>query len=506
MSEPRPQPGGPTPVSQAAELMNGGQRAFRTSVSGELRGPLCGMGVCFECRNEHEAEPHHRTCQTPAGKTPTHQDAPSVERIATQVLVVGAGPAGMAAAVHAAESGRQVMLVDDNPGRGGQLWRGEEAHPKAAVARAWFERLAKAAVTALPATTIIGKAADGSLVADGGNFIKLIRAEKTIIATGARELFLPFPGWTHPQVLGAGGLQALTKSGLDVRGRTILVAGSGPLLLAVAANLRQRGARVPLLAEQAPWASVFRLGCGLVKHPAKLLQAVSLQAGLAGVAQHYSCWPIRVEPIERQIRVTFRKGKRTFTQDCDELACGWGLVPNTELLALLGCRVDRQVARVDEWQETTRSGIYTVGETTGVAGVEAALISGTIAGLAAAGRQEEARQWFAARAEARQFGEALARAYALRPELGDLPDDDTLVCRCEDVPWGRLRHERSWKAAKLQTRCGMGACQGRTCGTALTFLRGWETPSTRPPLFPTSVAALQALASAPEAQGQPGKS
>lgn len=499
-----PEPASNTPaLSVAASRMNVGGRTFRTSVTGERRGPLCGMGICFECRCDDEHDPHRRTCQMeefhPADMGIAGYALPIPRRkvegaVRVDVVVVGAGPAGIAAACIAAEAGRSVALVDDNPGRGGQLWRGEERAPKSALARTWLDRLGASNVRTFAGASVVGATPSGDLIAEmDGQSCRFI-ASATVLATGARELFLPFPGWTDPQVIGAGGVQALAKSGLDIRGRTIVVAGSGPLLMAVAQNLRSRGAHVPFIAEQADRGSILKFGLGLVAHPGKLVQALALQASLMGVPYRNSCWPTRVERADTQIRVSFQGMSGTFTANCDLLACGWGLIPGTELAQLLGCEVIRRVVRVDGFQETSRKGIFAVGETTGVAGVEAALVSGQIAGWSAAGLPERARYLFEEREKARRFAAGLERAFALRPELKALPDDGTMVCRCEDVTFGRLRKFGSWTEAKLQTRCGMGPCQGRVCGAAAEFLFGWEVGSQRPPSFPVSVATLGALA------------
>ncbi|HVA16434.1 MAG TPA: FAD/NAD(P)-binding oxidoreductase, partial [Candidatus Dormibacteraeota bacterium] len=119
-------------------------------------------------------------------------------------------------------------------------------------------------------------------------------------------------------------------------------------------------------------------------------------------------------------------------------------------------------------------------------------VEGQIAGFAAAGQPEKARGYFGERKRQRRFSAALERTFALRNELRPLPAEETIVCRCEDVRFGRLRGQSSWRAAKLQTRCGMGPCQGRICGPAAEFLFGWKVESARPPIFPVPVESLAA--------------
>jgi hypothetical protein len=178
------------------------------------------------------------------------------------------------------------------------------------------------------------------------------------------------------------------------------------------------------------------------------------------------------------------------------LACGYNLVPNTEIASLLGCAFEGSFVAVDEVQRTSLPNVFCAGEPTGIAGVEAALVQGEIAGLACAGKSTESLQPRAA--AARVFRDRLAATFALRDELRLVVQDDTIVCRCEDVTFKRLRVRTGWTDAKLQTRCGMGACQGRICGPAVEHLLGWKPVSVRPPLFPVPFEALCLQAGAQE--------
>jgi NADPH-dependent 2,4-dienoyl-CoA reductase/sulfur reductase-like enzyme len=316
---------------------------------------------------------------------------------------------------------------------------------------------------------------------------------KLIIAIGARELFLPFPGWTLPNVMGAGGLQALVKGGLPIKGKRVAVAGSGPLLLAVAAYLQNQGAEICQIAEQTPQVNLLRFALYLWKQPGKLRQAVQLKWQLRRVRYLAGCWPVAAEGHDQLASVTFTNGQKTWTVPCDYLACGFGLAPNVELPALLGCETTSRGACVDEMQQSSVPGVYCAGETTGIGGLDLALIEGQIAGYAAAGFENKARALFAARLRAQKFAGLLEETFALRKELRDLATPATIVCRCEDVPHGKLRPYTSWTDAKLQTRCGMGPCQGRICGPATEFLFGWKPQSVRPPLFPTDLVNLAGI-------------
>jgi NADPH-dependent 2,4-dienoyl-CoA reductase/sulfur reductase-like enzyme len=406
------------------------------------------------------------------------------------IVIVGAGPAGIAAACAAAESGKKVALVDDTPWLGGQIWRGEQTRPKQPQAQRWLERLRKSGATVLDRTSVIAAPRAGVLLAEHPAGPRELRWEKLILSTGARELFLPFPGWTLPGVIGPGGLQALVKNGWPIRGQRVVVAGSGLLLLAVADGLQEHGVKIVSISEQAPWSQVLGFGPALLAHPGKLLQGAGIQMRLLGVPYRCGVWPVQAEGDEQVRRVTLTNGQRTWTEDCDVLACGFNLVPNVELPLALGCALQDGFVRVNEWQATSVAEVYCAGEPTGIGGADCALTEGQIAGYAASGRTAEAEALFDCRASWHAFRTALSRAFALRPELRSLAKADTLLCRCEDVTLGQVKRFSGWRDAKLQSRCGMGACQGRVCGAAAKFLLGWGMESVRPPVLPARVDSL----------------
>lgn len=413
------------------------------------------------------------------------------------VLVVGAGPAGIAAAIAAAEHGLRTIVLDDNPMAGGQIWRtGVRAknHKRTAKYRA-LDRLARSGAELLCGYRVFdtGGATAIQAVSDVGREVLVARFQykQLILATGARERFLPFPGWTLPGVFGAGGLEALVRGGYLIDGKRVVVAGTGPLLLAVGAHLVEFGARVVYVAEQAPIIKLAPFTASLWKQPAKILQGAHYWASLWRTPYRTGCWPSEALPSKdgkelRAVRLT--DGKRTWDEPCDLLACGFHLVPNTELAVLLGCAFQGEFVRVDTQQRTSLPRVFCVGEPTGIAGIDSALVQGEIAGLACAGKSTKHLQQ---RAEAeRAFGQQLAKAFTLRQELRTLATPETVVCRCEDVPMSKLNGLTGWTHAKLQTRCGMGSCQGRICGPALESLFGWKLVSVRPPLFPVPVDAL----------------
>ncbi len=398
------------------------------------------------------------------------------------VQVVGAGPAGMAAAWRAAQSGLRVCVVDDNPAAGGQIWRGGPPE-----ARAWFERIRSVDVEVINGARVFQQPQAGTLSAETSEGVVDLNYDRLILATGARERFLPFPGWTLPNVMGAGGLQALVKTGLPIEGKRVVVAGSGPLLLAVAAYLRTRGADVLLIAEQAALRQLAKFGLGLV---GKMSQAFSLKRQLRGVRYLSGCWVVAAHGDDKLESVTLFRGGKRWRVQCDYLACGFHLVPNVELAELLGCAVENGSVKVDQYQQTSVANVYSAGEATGIGGLELSLVEGEIAGLAIAGKHEEARGLFPVRGQQRKFAKLLNNTFTLRDELKQLPAPETIVCRCEDVTFARLREHHSWRAAKLQTRCGMGPCQGRVCGAAVEFLFDWRAESVRPPVLPVRVESL----------------
>jgi NADPH-dependent 2,4-dienoyl-CoA reductase/sulfur reductase-like enzyme len=414
------------------------------------------------------------------------------------IVVVGAGPAGLAAATAASNAGHRVAVVDDNPHAGGQIWR-------AGAGRSAADRAKEQAIAAFEGSgahlfaghqVVDAAPSPGTLQAWVGAEQRLesFAFESLILATGARERFLPFPGWTLPGVFGAGGLQALVRGGYDIRGKRVVVAGTGPLLLAVAAHLKQDGAEIVTIAEQAPMRRLAGFATNLISRPAKVLQGMRLRTELGSVPYRTGCWVVAVEGGETVTAVRLTDGSRTWTERCDLLACGFHLVPNTELASLLECQMTETGVEVNAEQQTSVKGIYCAGEPTGVAGVDAATVQGKIAGLVAAGKSAAATQLYARRDAEAAFGRAMTLAFALRPELLSLAAPDTIVCRCEDVRLGDLQGKmmprKDWTDAKLQTRCGMGPCQGRICGPALEALFGWRNASVRPPVFPVPISAL----------------
>lgn len=411
------------------------------------------------------------------------------------IAVIGAGPAGLTAALYAARSGADILVIDAQPGRGGQIWRGAQADrpgPASDLLRA-LDACPNVRWQGQTEVAWVEDGDDRGLILSSPEGLSRQPARRVILATGAVERFLPFPGWTLPGVVGAGALQAMVKSGLEVRGQRLVVAGSGPLLLAVAAGLRKAGAVVLGVAEQASMGSAARFGLAAARLGGKANEAAGLAWALRGVPYWPDTYPLRAQGTDRLESVTLRRAGRDVTLDCDWLAAGFGLVPETRVAALLGCALtDSGAVRVDAWGRTSVPGVYAAGEVTGVGGVDMARHEGMVSGCAATGQIERLGGAAAASAQHRAFQIALDTAFTLRPELKILPAPDTIVCRCEDVTHATLRGQHSWTEAKLKTRCGMGTCQGRVCGPATETLYGWRFSGVRPPLVPLPLADLLA--------------
>jgi NADPH-dependent 2,4-dienoyl-CoA reductase/sulfur reductase-like enzyme len=415
------------------------------------------------------------------------------ETSACDVLVVGAGPAGLCAARAAASCGAQVLVLDDNPAPGGQIWRsGPGVEMPALAHRLLREVQACSAIRILHSAKVVGVLDAHTLLLETDTAAIRLRWQKLILCTGARERLLPFPGWTLPGVTGAGGLQALIKGGMPVRGERIVIAGTGPLLLAAAATARKAGAELLMVAEHARLQSVARFALQLPRWPSKLVQALQLR----DAAYRTSSTVLSVRGEGKVESVTVQQGGRTVALACDRVACGYGLVPNTGLAEALGCRVQPEAGSagiaVDEQQRSSHPHIFAAGECTGTGGSESAMAQGSIAGLAAMEAQQMAGRYEKERARWSAFAALVARCFALDDSLKTLPQPDTLVCRCEDVSHMALQGYGNWTSAKIHTRCGMGACQGKVCGSAAQFLYGWNRPEARMPFTTARIATLAA--------------
>lgn len=402
------------------------------------------------------------------------------------VVIVGAGPAGLSAAMAASAHTSSVAMVDMNAAPGGQIWRRDVSagvHPYAEVVAGRVSYIGGA--TVVDVMTLEGR---HRLELQRGDRAFAIETATVVLATGARELFLPFPGWTLPGVLGVGGFQAMMKSGLDVRGRRVVIAGTGPLLVAVAASAVRKGADVVAVVEQASWARMARFGLKVAMRPRIAYEALAYMQHLNGGVMRFGSWVSEARGADRVDTVMIDTPGNREEIECDFLCTGYGLVPNTEVARRFGCATSAHGIIVDHMQETSVSGVFAAGECTGVAGVHKAIHEGRLAGFAAVGEFEDSSAWLRDRAS--RWGAVLHDVFALRPELLGLARSNTIVCRCEDVRLGAIDPTWSPRQAKLYSRAGMGACQGRVCGAALQRMFEWPDDTVRPPLHPTTVSTL----------------
>ena len=417
------------------------------------------------------------------------------------ILILGAGPAGLAAAEAASAGGQPVIVVDENHAPGGQIWRGGPAQwsdPRAA--RLWDVLQARPHVRFLFGARAVAAAGPGMLLLETGGGPLTLPWQRLVLCSGARELLLPFPGWTLPGVTGAGGLQALIKGGMPIAGKRVIVAGTGPLLLAVADTVLRAGGELVAIAEHCGSGSLFRFGSRLaLSHHAKFSQAVRLFAGLRRVPYLRGATVHAASGTRKLDSVMIECSGRRIDYECDFLACGFGLAPAQETAALFGCALQDGAVVVNSQLRTSVDGVWAAGESTGIGGVDKSLAQGRIAGLDAVGlRPSNADS--RALASALAFSTLLAGTFKPPTAMRTVCSQSTIVCRCEDVRAADLAPHQSWRAAKLQTRVGMGPCQGRVCGAACGFLYGWETGAGRPPVFPARAGTL-ASAGADEGQG-----
>jgi len=409
------------------------------------------------------------------------------------VLVIGAGPAGLAAAQTAASHGARVGLLDAQPRAGGQVWRHDVRNAPPSAARHAIEHLG--GVELLTQHSVVA-AEPPSLRVETTQGSRLIAFGALVLATGARELLLPFPGWTLPGVTGAGGLQALVKQGWPIAGKRVLIAGNGPLNLQLAAELIEGSAEVAAVVEAAArpgpsdigtLAAMFAAAPGLVRdglryHARRRAGGAPMLYGqvAASIAQNGAGLTIELADTH-----SMQKNGRRF--EVDVVCLGYGFEPANELLRLIGCGHDfdpargHRVTRRDASGRTDVAGIYALGDCTGLGGARVALAEGTIVGLTAASDlgyapdEERRRRAQAELRQHRRFQKALWSLYEAPAYSAALATPDTLICRCEEVSFGEVEaalddEMQSAGAVKRRTRLGMGRCQARYCGPVLEAL------------------------------------
>lgn len=441
------------------------------------------------------------------------------------IVVIGAGPAGLAAATTAAQAGATVALVDAGSRPGGQYWRQPTGPGIDPSEVGYLHHDLKSyrhlvAVLESPPTTYLPEHHVWALVRSENEFVvhaldhsgskprsREVAGRRLVLATGAYDRQIPFPGWDLPGVMAAGGVQALLKGQHVKAGQRVVVAGTGPFLLPVATGLAAAGADVLGVHEansprrwlgegRAVLGSMSKLGEGVSYASSLVRHRVPVRTRSLVVAAHGED---RLEAVttarcDTRGRVVAGTEERV-AADC--LAVGWGFTPQLELPLSLGCgtRVDTDgslVCVVDDSQQSTVSGVFVAGESCGIGGAALALLEGAIAGRSAAGSGQSDRRPRRQRASLRRFADAMHRAHPVPASWTERLDDETVVCRCEEVTCGTLRRvvfedlgAGDARSAKLIARPGMGWCQGRVCGYATACLMAaWSGT----PYSPTSLA------------------
>jgi len=458
---------------------------------------------------------------------------------AVDVLVIGAGPAGARAALRAKACGLDVLLVDENHDAGGQVWRpipagfaranGSAPTAEARDGDALRAELRHAGVHCLFGHKLwnVGTGLRCDLIGLEGSVSWQPRA--LIVATGTTERVVPFPGWTLPGVIGLAAATILLKSQNMLPGRRTLVAGAGPLLLAVAAGILKAGGNVVAVLDLASRSDWLRTLPSLAGRPDLLWQGLQWRAALhaAGVPVLHRHGIRSVEAVGQGFEIRTRcvdaSGKPLADAaapvfGADAVTVGHGLVPATDVTRLLraqhryAAECGGWVADADAAGRTSVAGLYVAGDGAGIAGAAAAAAHGELVALACARDlghasaathpREQDRlqsQW----RNAARFGRAMAGLMALRGGAVASIAPDTVVCRCEDVTRAEIDAAardgaRDMNQLKAWTRCGMGPCQGRTCGDVAGALLALHVGSReaagcftgRAPLRPVSLAEL----------------
>jgi D-hydroxyproline dehydrogenase subunit alpha len=519
----------------AAALSAAGHLTFRHTPSGAPRGLHCGMGACFDCVVTINGKGGQRACMTtvaPAMRvTDDVGDAPltppptgiAAEEQAPDLLIVGAGPAGLSAAIAAAEAGASVVVLDERSAAGGQYAKPlapshRDAAPdaQARIGDTLRARAAAGGVTILHNATVWGGFAADEIAAVVAGRAVTFRPRRLVIATGAHEAPVPLPGWTLPGVMTTGAMQTLVRTQRVTPSPRVLIAGSGPLNLQLAVEMLRAGVKPLAVIEAAPRPSLgaVRAAWRMARTAPDLLRdgiAMLVALRRAGVPVLYGARVVELEgdTAVRAARVETPAGERRIAADV--VALNMGFQPEVGLARALGAThrfVDRGLGHLatetNVKGQTSVGGVFAVGDGAAIGGSRVAMAHGRLVGHSAlreigfsppvdtAARVELAR--------AQAFQDALRILYPPPAPRLDLLRDDTVVCRCEEVTAGRLRQEiagglTGLAALKKATRAGMGRCQGRFCAATIARLcpdsptePGFAAP--RAPLRPVPASAL----------------
>jgi NADPH-dependent 2,4-dienoyl-CoA reductase/sulfur reductase-like enzyme len=416
---------------------------------------------------------------------------------AIRPLIVGAGPAGIRAAQSLVDAGIRPVVVDEAPSSGGQIYRQRLVPDKRSAKDLYGSEAGKAVdlhdtfarirdrIDYLP-ETLVWNLRDKAADVMTGHRTRRIPFSHLILATGATDRVLPFPGWTLPGVFTLGGSQIALKSQGCAIGEKVVFLGSGPLLYLVAWQYVKAGASVAAVLDTAPFSAKLHLLRGLFAQPSVVLRGFRYAAELMGrgVAVRYGVQPVRVDGAERVGGIVWRERGKEYRLACDAVGYGFSLRSETQLADLAGCRFIFD-SRDRAWRpERDRAGrtstpsVYIAGDGAGVAGADAAELAGERAALTlledAGLPVDYARIDMLERklASIRGFRDILESAFPFPVAWADSIADDVTLCRCEEISVGHVRaavRDRGvfeLNRLKAMTRVGMGRCQGRMCGSA----------------------------------------
>ena len=530
--------------SIAAAMIDAGILHFRRTDQGLQRGLFCGMGICGECRVHVPGRGVVRACITPAEDVkgvaahcssvmpdinPISRQAPLDLPNSPDVLIVGAGPAGLTAAECCALAGCSVVVLDERPKPGGQYYKQQTLSGRLRLARGQDKQAesgrklierARSAGAIIVNEAVVWAASDGpachAMIAGS---TRRFTPKNLVIATGAYERPHTFRGWTNPGVMTTGAIQTLLRTYGVLPGKRFVIAGNGPLNFQVATEILNSGGKIEAVIEAAP---IFDVGrqLSLVKAaryaPSLVARGIGYVARLrradVPILTNVSASSVKVRNGVLTLAVSdVHTGQVTRTLETDVVGLGHGFLPSTELSRMIGCEHETNpdgslTAKRSSTMETTISNVYQIGDSGGIEGAFVAMAQGKIAATAITGTGS-AKVAHSEQRRHRKFQKALWSAFQAIPATIQFADDETQICRCESVSFGKVRDMLSKGVTttnvKRATRMGMGACQGRYCGWVLQQLikefgvKSEEAKThwaPRPPVRPISLASLSAEA------------